>query len=212
MKEQKFLPSFARQRIRGASSERKKYLQEEFIPKKLINLQNIPIFENGVLEIGSGNGTTATHYANLNREVFYIACEVFLDGVLKMAGKAEDLGIDNLHFFMEDGRDLLERLPNSSLKSIFLFFPDPWPKKRHHKRRILNAEFLEIAFQKLQNGGSLNVTTDHPSYKDHILEVSSLQKLFQFKEVGFPAWWKQTKYQTKALKEGRESSFYVFQK
>ena len=212
MKEQKFLPSFARQRVRGASTDRKVYLQEEFIPKKLIDLQKIPSFKSGIMEIGCGNGDTATHYASLNQDTFYIACEVFLDGVLQMAGKTEDLALSNLYFFMKDARELLEKLEDKSLKHIFLFFPDPWPKKRHHKRRILNQQFLDLAFKKLEDNGSLQVATDHPSYKEHILEVASSQGQFHFEETVFPKWWKQTKYQSKAIKEGRESSFYIFQK
>jgi tRNA (guanine-N7-)-methyltransferase len=129
-----------------------------------------------------------------------------------MAGKVESLGLQNIYFFTEDARELLERLEDKSLKHIFLFFPDPWPKKRHHKRRILNQQFLDLAFKKLEDDGSLQIATDHSSYKEHILEVSSSQKQFHFKETSFPKWWKQTKYQSKAIKEGRESSFYIFQK
>jgi tRNA (guanine-N7-)-methyltransferase len=163
--EKEFLPSFARQRIRGASSDRKKFLQDEFIPKRIAKPETKG---EVVFEIGSGNGETAVNYASLNPHISYIACEVFLDGVLQMAGKALDKNLQNISFFMEDARDLLSKMPDESIKAVFLFFPDPWPKKRHHKRRILNLQFLEIVHKKLAKDGNLMVATDHPSYKLHI--------------------------------------------
>jgi tRNA (guanine-N7-)-methyltransferase len=207
-----FLPSFASQRVRGATSEHKKFLQNTFIPKYLIDQNNVKNLKNAILEIGSGNGDTAVNFAFNNKEKTYIACEVFLDGVIQMAGKAFEKNLKNLHFFMEDARNLMINLENGALSCLFIFFPDPWPKKKHNKRRILSDKFLQLAHSKLKNDGAIFMATDHSSYKEYIEEIGKTQKLFSFSKENFPDWWTVTKYQKKALAEGRESNFFVFKK
>jgi tRNA (guanine-N7-)-methyltransferase len=208
----KFLPSFSRQRIRGNSSTHKKFLKEEFVPKHLINLSKLPEDKEIIIEIGSGNGETALNFASLHPEVLYIACEVFSEGVIQTAGKIFAKQLKNVRFFMQDARLLLDEMPSNSIKKIFLFFPDPWPKARHHKRRIMNLDFLTLVNKKLTHDGMLFVATDHTLYKEYIAELGALQRIFTFAEISFPDWWVKTKYQSKALAEGRESSFYAFKK
>ena len=208
MKNKTFLPSFAPQRVRGATSEHKKFLQNEFLPKYKADLAVISHYKKSIFEIGSGNGETAVNFAFNNPDTCYIACEVFLDGMIQTAGKAFEQKLTNLYFYMQDARDLLQEISDETLDNIFIFFPDPWPKKRHHKRRILNNQFLELAHKKLKKEGSIFTATDHPSYKEYILEIGNTQTLFTLKEKEFPNWWIKTKYQSKALNEGRESSFF----
>ena len=213
--ETKFLPSFARQRVRGASSARKKFLKEEFLPKNLIELESLTEVvaqENVIIEIGSGNGETAVNFAFKNPNIFYIACEVFAEGLLQTAGKVFEKDLTNVRFFKQDARLLLQALPEGAIDQLFLFFPDPWPKKRHHKRRILNDEFLALVSSKLKPNGKLLVATDHALYKEHIVELGAKQSLFSFAETPFPEWWVTTKYQGKALNEGRSATFFVFSK
>jgi tRNA (guanine-N7-)-methyltransferase len=213
MLQEEFLPSFGVQRTRGATSEQKKFLKEEFLVKFEASINEINSSARDiVLEIGSGNGETAVNFALKNPNTLYVACEVFLDGLIQTAGKIFNANITNVRFFTKDARSFLSDIKDGSVSHIFLFFPDPWPKKRHHKRRIVSQKFLELAYKKLKNGGSLLIATDHPSYSEHINEAGKLQKLFLFSSEDFPSWWVKTKYQNKALLEGRESIFFQLQK
>lgn len=214
MQPKKFLPSFSRQRSRTLKATKKIFLKTEYIPSLKVDLSDTGELLNAkkiVFEIGSGNGETASHFASLNPDFLYIACEVFIDGVIQMASKVYEKKLENIRFFTEDARLLLEIFENK-LDKIFLFFPDPWPKKKHHKRRILTQEFLNLAFKALKNQGELFVATDHELYKEYVLEVGNNQKLFTFSEILKPDWWTITKYQNKAILENRTSNFYQFTK
>jgi tRNA (guanine-N7-)-methyltransferase len=210
-----FLPSFKGQRTRGLKSDNKKFLKDEFLVNHSINIENlkeVSSFSSVVIEIGSGNGETASKFAKDNPETLYISCEVFIDVMIQGCQKAFDNKLSNIRFFTKDARELLVKLPWQSIDSIFLFFPDPWPKKRHHKRRIFTLEFLTLASLALKTKGQILISTDHDGYKEHIKEVASSQELFDFSESLSPSFWTETKYQKKALKEGRCVKFFLLEK
>ena len=133
------------------------------------------VYENPapvILEIGFGNGDSLLQQAIANPQNNYLGIEVHRPGVghlLRLAGEA---GIANLRVINHDANEvLLQQIPDQSLDGIQLFFPDPWHKKRHHKRRIVNAEFIELVKRKLKKGGHIHLATDWQDYAEHMLAV-----------------------------------------
>lgn len=122
-----------------------------------------------VLEIGFGNGETLVAQAAQRPEQDFIGVEVHEPGVGHCLLALRDAGITNLRLIAHDAIDVLrQQAPPNSLQRINLYFPDPWPKKRHHKRRILQPAFVSLCAQRLVPGGSLHVATDWANYAEHI--------------------------------------------
>jgi tRNA (guanine-N7-)-methyltransferase len=133
-----------------------------------------------VLEIGSGMGETTAEIAQQNPAVDFIAIEVHGPGVGSLLKKIDDLELGNLRVIRHDAAKVLEAMiPDGLLAGIHLFFPDPWPKKRHHKRRLVQAEFAALAARKLAPGGYLHAATDWPEYAEQMEDVFSSNSLFQ---------------------------------
>lgn len=125
-----------------------------------------------VLEIGFGNGETLVQQASENAGNDYLGIEVHDPGVGHCLIAARDAGIANLRLIAHDAIDVLRRqIPPASLRRINLYFPDPWPKKRHHKRRIIQTSFLDVCADRLEPGGTLHIATDWADYARHIDEV-----------------------------------------
>lgn len=125
-----------------------------------------------VLEIGFGNGETLVKAAVEHPELDYIGIEVHEPGVGHCILKAGEADIDNLRVIIHDALEVLrDQIADNELSRINLLFPDPWPKKRHHKRRLINKPFLDLAAGKLTRGGALYLATDWENYAEHIDEV-----------------------------------------
>jgi len=125
-----------------------------------------------VLEIGFGDGESLVLEAVLNPERDYLGIEVHRPGVGHCLLQAEARQVRNLRLICHDAVEVLNRqIPDRSFRRINLYFPDPWPKKRHHKRRLLQPYFLELAARKLHDGGALHLATDWQNYAEHIDEV-----------------------------------------
>jgi tRNA (guanine-N7-)-methyltransferase len=133
-----------------------------------------------VLEIGSGMGETTAAIAQAHPEADFIAVEVHGPCVGSLLNRIESLQLRNLRLIRHDAVEVLERMtPDASLAAIHLFFPDPWPKKRHHKRRLVQREFAALAARKLAPGGTLHTATDWPDYAEHMNEVLSREPLLE---------------------------------
>lgn len=184
-------------------------LKEEEI-NNIFNTKNITFFE-----IGFGYGEHTVHQAKLNPQANIIACETYINGVLSIISKIEKEKINNIKIFNGDARLLLEKIPDHSIDKIFILFPDPWPKKKQNKRRIINGEFIDLVRKKLKIGGILFFASDISNYVEWTFNYASgkLQPLFNSLEncKKEPEWWIKTRYQEKAIKEGRESYFLEFQ-
>jgi tRNA (guanine-N7-)-methyltransferase len=141
-----------------------------------------------VLEIGSGMGETTAAIAQARPDADFIAVEVHGPGVGSLLNKIEGLKLSNLRIVRHDAVEVLEKMiPDASLAAIHLFFPDPWPKKRHHKRRLVQPEFAALAARKLAPGGALHAATDWPDYAEHMDQVFSRETLLEKTAAGFTA-------------------------
>jgi tRNA (guanine-N7-)-methyltransferase len=138
------------------------------------------------LEIGSGMGETTAAIAQARPDADFIAAEVHGPGVGSLLNRIDSLELKNLKVIRHDAVEVLEKMiPDASLAAINLFFPDPWPKKRHHKRRLVQPEFAALAARKLAPGGLLHAATDWPDYADHMEAVFSREALLQKATEGF---------------------------
>ncbi len=125
-----------------------------------------------VLEIGFGMGASLAEMAEKDSNTDFIGVEVHPPGVGKLMHIMNERGIDNIRIFCHDAVEVLQNnIENSSIDTIQIFFPDPWHKKRHHKRRLIQAEFVEKLRKKLKPGGCLHLATDWQNYAEHILDV-----------------------------------------
>jgi tRNA (guanine-N7-)-methyltransferase len=133
-----------------------------------------------VLEIGSGMGETTAEIAQQNPNIDFIAIEVHGPGIGSLLKKIDALGLKNLRLIRHDAVDVLESMvPDGLLAGIHLFFPDPWPKKRHHKRRLVQPPFAALAARKLAPGGYFHAATDWPEYAVQMDAVLSSEPLLE---------------------------------
>ncbi|MGD8743622.1 MAG: tRNA (guanosine(46)-N7)-methyltransferase TrmB [Granulosicoccaceae bacterium] len=133
-----------------------------------------------VLEIGFGNGASLAEMAMQAVDTNFIGIEVHRPGVGNLLQLIEQNQISNIHIVCDDAVDVLEqRIANESLDRVQLFFPDPWPKKKHHKRRIVQPAFVQLVRRKLKTGGVWHMATDWQDYAGHMLEVMNAAQGFR---------------------------------
>lgn len=170
---------------------------------------------NNCLEIGFGFGDFTFEKAKNNPQTLFFGSEPHLNGVVNLLAKLENEPLKNLRLSTEDVRLFLAKFPDKFFDQIYILFPDPWPKSKHFKRRLINQEFLDqILSPKIKNGGKLTIATDHDSYKTWILCEIDKSKNFNWDAQSkkdwqiFPQDWVVTKYQKKAQREGRTSVIF----
>ncbi len=169
------------------------------------------------LEVGFGGGEHMVHQAALNPNVGLIGCEPYINGVAMLLGKIRASGVANLRVFPGDVRDMFDVLPDASIARAFLLYPDPWPKKRHHRRRFVTPEHLEPLARVLQPGAIFRVATDIPDYVRQTLEEvpkAGFEWLAEGPEDWRKPWgdWISTRYEQKALREGRVPHYLTFRR
>ncbi|MBF9048935.1 tRNA (guanosine(46)-N7)-methyltransferase TrmB [Roseobacter sp. HKCCD9010] len=169
------------------------------------------------LEIGFGGGEHLVHQAATHSDVGIIGCEPYINGVAMLLGKIRSAGVENLRVYPGDARDLFDVLPDASISKAFLLYPDPWPKARHHRRRFVTPEHLEPLARVLKPGAVLRVATDIPDYvRQTLIEVPRAG--FEWLAGGASDWrvpwgdWLSTRYEQKALREGRVPHYLTFRK
>lgn len=149
--------------------------------QSLLNLDDI--FDRSAprtLEIGFGNGDALLAMATSQPQTDFIGIEVHRPGVGRLLRELEQRALTNVRVVREDAVPILENsLPDDSLDRLLLFFPDPWHKKRHHKRRIVQAAFIELLARKIASGGILHMATDWEDYAEHMLDVMGLSPAFR---------------------------------
>ncbi|WP_439664588.1 tRNA (guanosine(46)-N7)-methyltransferase TrmB [Lentzea sp. HUAS TT2] len=170
-----------------------------------------------LLEIGSGMGETTSQLVAAAPELNYVAVEVYKPGLAQLLLRGEHLGgLDNLRVLRGDAVDLLtEHIASASLHGVRIFFPDPWPKKKHHKRRLVQPEFVSLVASRLEPGGVLHLATDWEHYADQMLEVCSGERLLTNVHDGWaprPDWRPITKFEQRAVNEDRVSHDLMFRR
>ena len=169
-----------------------------------------------VVEVGSGMGETTARIAAGNPATDYLAIEVHAPGVGSLLKQVEEAGLTNVRVVRHDAVEVLrDMVAPGSLAGIHVFFPDPWPKKRHHKRRLLQPDFAALAASRLAPGGVLHVATDWQEYADHVLAVLSATPALENTADGFaprPAARPETKFEKRGIKLGHGVWDVIFKK
>ncbi|MEU4673872.1 tRNA (guanosine(46)-N7)-methyltransferase TrmB [Amycolatopsis sp. NPDC023774] len=173
-----------------------------------------------MLEIGSGMGETTSQLAAAAPELNYVAAEVYDPGLGQLMLRAEKLGLENLRLMHGDAVVLLtEHVEPGALAGVRLYFPDPWPKKRHHKRRIVQPDFVALVASRLTQGGTFHLATDWEHYAEQMLEVCSAEPALRNRYADEPGGWAprpewrpRTKFEQRADAEGRVSHDLIFEK
>jgi tRNA (guanine-N7-)-methyltransferase len=163
-----------------------------------------------IIEIGFGMGDATAEIAKAHPGNGYIAIEVHPPGIGKLLSLIEEHTLSNVRIIEGDAIEILETMfADHSVNGFHLFFPDPWPKLKHNKRRIVNAQFLALIHQKLKAGGYINIATDWVPYAQSISEVFANSTQFTGGEVARPPWRPYTKFEGKGLaKDHRVSDFH----
>ena len=178
-------------------------------PIDLARFQGKPLW----LEVGFGGGEHLVHMAARYPQVEIIGCEPFVNGIAMLLGKIRQAGVQNLSLHPGDVRDLFDVLPDGCLSKVFLNYPDPWTKARHHRRRFVTPEYLAPLARRMAAGAELRVATDIPDYVRQTLEEVPPAGFDLIRQTGLgAAWddWLSTRYEQKALREGREPHYLTF--
>ena len=217
------LRSFGRKRGRKLSARQRRLLAE-VLPKVAVDLDRLG---KGVLaeapqavwfEIGFGGGEHLLWQAAHNPNVSIVGCEPFEDGIVKTLSAIEDKALTNIRVYPNDARQLLRLIPDNALSRVFILFPDPWPKKRHVKRRLVSSAMLDLLARVMKPGAELRVATDIGDYARTFLLAAIGDSRFRWLAASPMDWrvrpddWPQTRYEAKALREGRTPYFFRFQR
>jgi tRNA (guanine-N7-)-methyltransferase len=157
------------------------------------------------LEVGFGAGEHLVWQAKEHPRVGLIGCEPYINGVAKCLAHIEREGLENIRLFTDDARLVMNALPDRSLSRAFVLFPDPWPKSRHHKRRFVQRDNLDILARLMKPGAELRLATDDPSYLPWMVEHACTHRDFEWLAErpadwrGRPADWPPTRYETKRI-------------
>jgi tRNA (guanine-N7-)-methyltransferase len=170
------------------------------------------------LEIGFGGGEHLARQAEQHPKVGFIGCEVFENGIVKLLAQIERRRLANIRVFADDARLLVAALPPASIDRVFVLFPDPWPKRRHHKRRIISREMLDGLAAIMRDCAELRVATDDDGYLCWMLEHITDHPAFEWLARRPGDWrerspdWPPTRYEEKARAAGRRPAFLRFRR
>ncbi len=170
------------------------------------------------LEIGFGGGEHMVHQAAQNPDVGIIGCEPYINGVAMLLGKIREAGVKNVAVHPGDVRDMFDVLPDALIERVFLLYPDPWPKSRHHRRRFVTPEHLDPLARVLKKGAIFRVATDIPDYVRQTMEQMMARDDFEWLAEGPDDWrkpwddWISTRYEKKALREERVPHYMTFRR
>jgi tRNA (guanine-N7-)-methyltransferase len=170
------------------------------------------------LEIGFGGGEHLAARARTHPEIGFIGCEPFVNGVAKLLAVIDRDMIENIRIWHADAIELIGRLPSGCLGGAYLLYPDPWPKRRHRKRRFISDENLEALGRAMRPGAQLRFATDIDDYAGwalaHVLRSSTFQWTAESPDQWRRPWqdWPGTRYEAKATLEGRKPSYLTFER
>ncbi len=180
--------------------------------KSELNLNQIfPEKTKVIMEIGSGMGEATAQIAKANPEVGYVAVEMHSPGLAALLILINQMELENIRLIREDATYLLaNHIPDNSLDGIHLLFPDPWPKNRQHKRRIVQSEFIEMVGRKLKQGGFIHIATDWQPYADWIKVRFDKSDSFSGGVVDRPNWRVLSKFEGQGLRKGHQVTDFKY--
>ena len=208
-----YLSSFGRNRGRSLSP-RQQALVDGLLPTLALNTQELSRYNRVALEIGFGGGEHIGALARTHPETLAIGCEPYINGVAKLLVDIDEWKLSNIRLYTQDARELMETLPDGCIDDAYILFPDPWPKAKHNKRRLVNQDTLERLARTHKSGGKLLLATDHYDYAIWMLEQLHLTPHYRWLAessadwLNPPAEWVETKYQRKTTAEGRAPQFF----
>lgn len=170
------------------------------------------------LEIGFGGGEHLGWQAEAHPDIGFIGCEAYVNGIVKLLAEVEARGLANIRIHDDDARDLIGRLGPATIGRVFLLFPDPWPKRRHHKRRIVTLALLADLHRILKPGGEFRFASDSGDYVAWTLARVRANGGFEWLAERPEDWrrrppdWPETRYEAKARREGRRPAFLTFRR
>ena len=181
------------------------------IKSELILNQIFPEKTKVIMEIGSGMGEATAQIAKANPEVGYVAVEMHSPGLAALLILINQLELENIKLIREDATYLLaNHIPDNSLDGIHLLFPDPWPKNRQHKRRMVQSEFIELVGRKLKQGGFIHIATDWQPYADWIKVRFDKSESFSGGVVDRPSWRVLSKFEGQGLRKGHQVTDFKY--
>jgi tRNA (guanine-N7-)-methyltransferase len=212
--------SFGRRKGRALGISQQE-LMGNLLPKLIINDDNPlkfpPQINKFIMEIGFGNGDHLAVQVQNNPNIGFIGCEPYMNGVAHLLTLLDETN-DNIRLWPEDARILLDQLPDQFLAKVYILFPDPWPKIKHHKRRIISNEMLKLLAKKLNDQGEVMMATDHSEYAQWILKHFMDSEDFIWTANSPKDWqqppqgWVRTRYQKKAEELSIKPYFLNFKK
>jgi len=206
----KFLPSFVKRRGRITQSQEDnlKLLSNFLIESYEDICREKTNFSKLILEIGFGNGENIISLAQDNPDTLFIGSEVYLAGIGYLIGEIQDLGLVNIRINTGDIRLLIEQVEEPVFDDVLIICPDPWPKARHHKRRLIKADFLTLVHPIIKDKGELFISTDWENYAESIEEAITSSSGYELLTKSSYQESSLTKFQKRAVEEGRD--IYVF--
>ena len=224
-KRKPFLASFGRRknRVLGAQNQER---MDSVLPKFSISLEtNGALDPAGLfnfvpravwLEIGFGGGEHLANMALVHKDTGFIGCEPFINGIAKLLEQMADGTHENIRIFNDDARLLMQELPDASIEKVFILYPDPWPKIRHHKRRIISAALLNELARIITPGGGVQIASDHGDYLVWIFQHFMANPSFVWQAETKADWetppehWVKTRYEQKNLAEASRPTYLYF--
>jgi tRNA (guanine-N7-)-methyltransferase len=208
MKDTPYLRSYGRIQGRKLGAAQR-YALDHLLPTMLLTPDSpLPSNTDIFLEIGFGTGEHLVHIATCYPEMLCLGAEPFLSGVAQCVSAIHDAELSNVRILPSDVRPLLEAMPDASVARVDILFPDPWPKRAHHKRRLVNAALLDMLARVMREGGTLMLATDHEEYGAWMLEQLLMHPAFEWQakaQADFlhpPADWCHTRYGRRAAGQG----------
>lgn len=210
----KFLPSFVQRkgRITKSQEDNLNFLHRYHITSHAQILLDKSNFKKIILEIGFGNGENLINLAKENSQNLYIGSEVYMAGIGQVLGAINAKELTNIRLITGDIRLLIDKIDESVFDEVLIICPDPWPKLKHHKRRMINSEFLDSIYKVLNSDGHLFMSTDWENYAESINE--SINQNSDFKILNSSPYENitLTKFQQRAIEEGRKIYPFSLQK
>ena len=210
----KFLPSFVKRK--GRITRKQTHSLRSLSKFSVKNIQEIEDlskqFDKCYLEIGFGNAENIIFQAINNPSYLFIGSEVYMSGIGTLVSSIKENNISNIKIFSDDIRLLLDQSPKKVFDSVIIICPDPWPKEKHHKRRLINKSFLKMVYDFMKDDSNLYISTDWENYAESISELFEKNKLFMPSSNKSFQKYSLSKFERRGKNEGRELFEFNYKK